>query len=133
MLISCEIIFIFSSFDVIWYSREVNSFMGQRVERGVAPVDQPQVVGEALKEVLVGVGVGVDEAGDHGPAASVDYGGGMGRMGTELTDSRHVRAVDEDVAIELDAVGRADDVTRTSNQDRHKQLWLDNGYEVGLC
>ncbi len=46
--------------------------VGEGIEGGVAPLDQADVVAQALEEILIEMGVGVDQPRNHGAAAPVN-------------------------------------------------------------
>ncbi len=91
--------------------------VGRRKEDIVAPIHHGQAIVQALEEILIEVGVGVDQAGDHGAAAGVqDTPAGLGLV---LANAGDAVALDQDITVPLDAVRGADQIVGSFDQ----QFW----------
>ena len=89
-------------------------------EGRIAPVDQPDIVAQALEKALVEMGVRVDQAGDDSPAAAIDHLQVIQAFPRNLPHGRDVPAFDQDICVTLDAVCRAHHVARLLNEDCHR-------------
>ena len=79
-------------------------YIGHRKEHPVTPLYQGNTIIQPFEKVLIEVGVGIDQAGDHSAVGRVDHVPiGLGHIVARTSDTR---PFNEHIAIELDAFRR---------------------------